>query len=322
MDSLISEGSAVAGIIRDGFLIKIASGQATSFWSDSWLGEMKLEKVFPRLFSLSTQKLAKVCEVYNFSSLTWNLQFRRNLFQWELGQLQIFQQMLLDVAIHDQGEDKLRWRWDQKSGNFSVKSCYGKWEWAANVMNPIGPKCMLIWKNLCPFKAEILTWQAIQDKLATGSELVKRNIYQQEEGLVGLCPFCKSEIETAVHLLLHCKVSWKIWSLIMQWWNIEWVCPQNLYTLMCWWDSFKYKSVEKGCWDICFYVVLWLIWLERNQVIFRNKVYHEVEMIENIKNTVAIWTKACFDLRHYSVEDFKRCLPGIRSLKLQKLMDY
>lgn len=316
------EGSEVAGILSDGFYIKVASGQATAFWTDSWIGERKLENLFPRLFRLSTQKNAKVCEVFNNSSASWELYFRRNLFQWEQGLVDILKQMLAEVTIYNQGEDLLRWRWDQKSGTFSVKSCYEKWEAASGAVYPIGPKCMLIWKNVCPFKAEILTWQAIQDKLATGSELVKRNSYQQDEGLMGTCPLCLSHLETAVHLLLHCSISWQVWSQIILWWGIKWVCPASLYDLLCWWESFNYKNVEKVSWDISFYAVLWLLWLERNQIVFRNKVVEIGELVDRIKTTIAIWTKAAYKLNEYSVEDFKRCLSGIRKLKLQRIVDY
>lgn len=320
--SLIGEGSEIAGIIRDGFFIKVASGQTTAFWSDTWLGDTNLEKTFPRLYSLSIQKQAKVWELYDFSSLSWNLQFRRSLFQWELDQLTILKQLLDDVTIHNQGVDQFSWRWDHSSGAFTVKSCYEKWEQTTNALNPIGPKCMLIWKNVCPHKVEIFTWQALQEKIATGSELIKRNILQQGVDLVGLCPLCQSEVETAVHLLVHCPITWKVWSLIMKWWGLMWVCPSNLYMLMCWWSSFFFKNVEKTCWDISFYAVLWTIWLERNHIIFRNKALDEAEIIDNCKTLVAVWTKACYDLKAYTVEDFKRCLPGIRKLKLSKLREF
>lgn len=105
--SLIGKGSEVPGIISEGFFIRVASGQATTFWTDSWIGEMSLENLFPCLYRLSTQKSAKVCEVFNNSSLSWDLQFRRSLFQWEQGLVNILKQMLDEVAIQNLGEDQL-----------------------------------------------------------------------------------------------------------------------------------------------------------------------------------------------------------------------
>lgn len=101
--------------------------------------------------------------------------------------------------------DSLRWKWESKTTLFSVKSCYEKWELEFN------PQCKLIWKNICPFKVEVFLWQALEDKIATGAELVKRNVLNPENGDLGLCPFCNQELETVAHLFLHCPKTWKVW---------------------------------------------------------------------------------------------------------------
>ncbi|KAI8566168.1 hypothetical protein RHMOL_Rhmol02G0019000 [Rhododendron molle] len=57
----------------------------------------------------------------------------------------------------------------------------------------------------------------------------------------------------------------------------------------------------------------------RHHIIFRNKVYEEGILVDNIKRKIALWLKACYDLKEYSEEDIKRCIQGIRKLKLVKL---
>lgn len=76
-----------------------------------------------------------------------------------------------------------------------------------------------------------------------------------------------------------------------------WVCPANLYDLFCWWFSNKFKYVEKGYWEICFYATIWSIWIERNHIIFRNKVCEEGALVESIKTKAALWIKAGYDLK-------------------------
>lgn len=60
--------------------------------------------------------------------------------------------------------------------------------------------------------------------------------------------------------------------------------------------------------------VLWSLWLQRNLIVFQGK------LVDNRQTRVAFWSKANFDLKMYSVEDFKRCLQGIRKVKATKIV--
>lgn len=266
--SIGTNGSGLERVINSGFRIKIGDGNDTSFWNDIWVGQAELKSVFPRLYSISTQQSTKVGEIFNGAMLNWQLSFRKQLFLYESNQLELLLQMLNEVTFYDNRKDKLMWNWETSNGIFSVKSCYDKWEEEYNSTNVIGPECKLIWSNLCPFKVEVFTWQAIQNKIATKSVLISRNILNLEAGGGAWCPLCNVEIESPPHLLLHCSISWYVWSQIVNWWGLVWVCPYSVYDLMCWWFANKFKSVEKGCWEICFYAVLWSLWLQRNKIVF------------------------------------------------------
>ena len=63
----------------------------------------------------------------NSEDVKWNLSFRRNLFVWEEELLSQLQQLLNDGIISISKVDELHWRWD-KSGLFSIKFFYDKWE--------------------------------------------------------------------------------------------------------------------------------------------------------------------------------------------------
>lgn len=164
--------------------------------------------------------------------------------------------------------------------------------------------------------------QAVQDKIATGSELIKRNIRDPENGDQGFCPFCNLEVETVAHahLFLHCSKTWRIWSQILERWGMVWVCPTNLFDLLCWWFSNKFKYVEKGCWEICFYAGMVHLAGKKSDHLQKNKAYEEGLLVEIIKTQVAVWLKACYDLKEYSVEDIKRSIQSIRKLKVSKIL--
>lgn len=86
-----------------------------------------------------------------------------------------------------------------------------------------------------------------------------------------------------------------------------------------WWFTNKFKSVEKRSWEICFYAIIWSIWIERNDILFRNKAFDERVLVETIKTKIAIWLKACYNLKEYSMEDIKRCIQGVWKLKVDKI---
>jgi len=48
---------------EDTFKWKVGDGRKNSFWEDSWLICGALKRVFPRLFSLSSAKYAKVAQL-------------------------------------------------------------------------------------------------------------------------------------------------------------------------------------------------------------------------------------------------------------------
>jgi len=63
----------------------IGNGLNTKFWHDPWAGIDSLRVIFPKLFSLSNQKEAKVGELWELIDgvQAWSLEWRRNLLVWE-----------------------------------------------------------------------------------------------------------------------------------------------------------------------------------------------------------------------------------------------
>lgn len=38
-----------------------------------------------------------------------------------------------------------------------------------------------------------------------------------------LCAFCRNAVESVSHVLLHCPLVWRVWSELMNWWDMCWV---------------------------------------------------------------------------------------------------
>lgn len=192
-----------------------------------------------------------------------------------------------------------------------MKSLYGQWEQQVHVGDGVLGS---LWKNLSPPKVEIFSWLALQGRVATRSVLARKNMIQ--EGQLPLCPLCSLVEETSEHLFLHCLSSWHIWSIIMQWWQLVWVCPPSLADLASWWFGNSFRNLERYIWEVTFFATLWSMWLARNDLIFNNVIRSASEVGELVKTRVAMWMKAKFDIKVYSVEDFRSFLGGIRMLKL------
>ncbi|KAI8562137.1 hypothetical protein RHMOL_Rhmol03G0011400 [Rhododendron molle] len=210
--------------------------------------------------------------------------FGRRLYDWEKCQEEELQQGLNGIALDPSKQDSVQWKWSSNRC-FSVKSMYGQWEQGVHIGDEVLGS---LWKNLSPPKVEIFSWLALQGRVATRSVLAHRNMLQ--EGQVPLCPLCSLSEETPEHLFLHYLASW-------------------------WFDN-SFRNLERHVWEVTFFASLWSLWLARNDIIFNNVSRSASEVGELIKTRVAMWIKAKFDIKIYSVEDFKSFQGGIRKLKL------
>lgn len=70
----------------DGALCRrVGNGQTFSFWNDDWMGVGVFKLLFPRLFMMSSQQEARICEVGGWRNevWNWNLSWRRPMLQRE-----------------------------------------------------------------------------------------------------------------------------------------------------------------------------------------------------------------------------------------------
>ncbi|XP_058203040.1 uncharacterized protein LOC131317509 [Rhododendron vialii] len=287
----VGENDSVLGFsIREGFKVQVNSGCDTLFWEHIWLGNTAIKDEFPRLYGRSTQ-------------------------QNEHHQFEELKQRLNGVTLDPSKSDLMQWNWTANK-IFSVKSVYQKWEMQSQSRHTtLGS----VWRNLSPPKVEIFSWMAIQNRIATLSILLDRNLIPEVH--LAACPLCALHVETPQHLLLHCRFSWVVWSEILNWWHIQWVCPASLEELASWWFGNRFRNLEKNIWEVCFFATLWSIWLTRNGYIFNGITTEALEVADLIKTKVAMWMKAKFDIKLYTVEDFKGYLDGIRKVKMYGEVD-
>lgn len=146
----------------------------------------------------------------------------------------------------------------------------------------------LIWQRKAPPRAELVVWFLLQEKLKTGSTLFNLNIISIEEAN---CPFCDTETETHQHLFFGCHFTWKLWMMCLDWWGIKSVLHDNPKVNLMNWQSLVSGAFKKELWTSLFFVIVWSIWFERNQVCFNGKLLNLDSIFASIKLRLAHWIK-------------------------------
>lgn len=196
--------SKVRAIVEDGMILQVGKGTSILFWFDRWCDNGPLQRLFPRLFSLSTQKVCLIAQMGQWQGnvWVWQLSWRRILFDWEQAEVLRLQAILeVNQPTRDR-DDWVSWR-HTDVGSFPVKSIVEK---LYESFTPILSKQCIqaIWRNPSPPRAQVTLWLASLEKLKTGEKLVAQGILAVQQAM---CPFCDSVIESNTHVLFSCSFS-------------------------------------------------------------------------------------------------------------------
>ncbi|PWA42571.1 hypothetical protein CTI12_AA543450 [Artemisia annua] len=82
-----------------------------------------------------------------------------------------------------------------------------------------------LWNDKVPSKVQGFHWLAIQGRISVKEVLNSRGIIPSGQQVN--CIWCNDATESVHHLLLHCGWSFRIWSALFRWWNVEWIIPSR-----------------------------------------------------------------------------------------------
>jgi len=190
------------------------------------------------------------------------------------------------------GEEEDSWRWlPEESGAFSVNSSYRVLE--NLVLLDVGLSAeeeggfVMLWKSPAPSKVVAFSWMAIIDRIPTRSNLTFRHILAHRDPSV--CVLCGQGEEMTTHLFLHCDVVVLIWRKIMDWLDINFITPCNLFIhFACWTDACNSRRLLKT-FLLIWHAVIWVIWKKRNARIFSNQAKNFDEVVDEIKALSWCW---------------------------------
>ncbi|XP_057520751.1 uncharacterized protein LOC130801015 [Amaranthus tricolor] len=278
----------IRSIVEEGMILRVGDGGSILFWHDRWCKEGVLKLLHPRLFAISLQKQALICQMGEWigNSWEWRLEWRRSLYDWEIDEVNSLQHIIAQFGPKTDTRDGVSWKHSE------VVSYPTKDIVTALTVNraPSLPKSVvsLVWKSFISPRAKLVVWLANQGKLKTGELLVGKGIISP---LDSICPFCSTEIESITHLLFVCRFSWSAWMDILKWWNIS--SPlQNQCTKFCMqWLGLNKGRKHRKIWTLILGCVLWSVWYERNQIKFDRITPNLQNFVFSLKIRIGIWAR-------------------------------
>ncbi|KAJ1440340.1 Ribonuclease H domain [Sesbania bispinosa] len=132
---------------------------------------------------------------------------------------------------------------------------------------PMDDVFKIIWSWQGPPRIYSFVWKAIQGRLLTNSERLRRGMTNSD-----LCLRCQSALETLIHLLRDCDVVAKLleslidqsnWSSFFSLGQDQWI-RKNL-------EISNHKAAGVA-WSFIFPIGIWSLWKDRNSLVFKQKI--------------------------------------------------
>ncbi|QHO00379.1 uncharacterized protein DS421_13g406040 [Arachis hypogaea] len=125
-----------------------------------------------------------------------------------------------------------------------------------------------IWKGLVPPRVELFIWFTLIGRVNTKERLQRLGIVRQGDNI---CVLCKKHVEHIHHLFLGYEFTWQVWCQWLSNFGRLWTIPGSLKEhFESWTGVANRKQGERNKWIICFFSVIWNVWLERNRRMFDN----------------------------------------------------
>ncbi|XP_073066025.1 uncharacterized protein [Primulina eburnea] len=227
----------------------LKGGNIVRFWEDRWVGFSSFQDSFPHIYLLASNSNKPIAQFFSVSSshgnsvISWDVRFRRDLNDIELGEYTDLLGVLESVSLSVGTGDVRVWLGDS-SGVFSVNSFYTSFFPLDSY--PVFPFYHNIWKVPIPQKVKVFSWIVALGKIQTTDNLQRRRpelVLNPQR-----CYLCKNDEETQDHILLHCAFTTNIWTKIMRHLGFEWTFPAKAGDMLISNNEFL---TAKGLKDFC-----------------------------------------------------------------------
>eukprot|EP00253_Pinus_taeda_P012127 PITA_12127 len=291
----ISKGSAIwnsvilnKDLIQQHSFWEVKSGCEARFWTDSW---QLLPCINNILQDLPNQNFIQQETIDQF----WTNNNTFDHREWkearailphgpEEVQIALAEELKKRKIIKEDGQDSLRWGYAEK-GTFTSTEAYHIIIKGKYIKDKIWER---IWQPPIWPKISTFLWLLSHNKTLTWDNLRKRRFAGPS-----ICLNCKTEEESAAHLMHLCPLSRRIWEKISFRYQKDVRIQGDINNTLRSWPQQPYQSnILNTLWQIIPGTVMWNIWKERNQRVFKDQALN-LEQVwtiikQNLQETLSI----------------------------------
>lgn len=145
-----------------------------------------------------------------------------------------------------------------------------------------------VWHSFAPSNAKAFAWRCILDRIASGENLLKRNVLGSVSD--ASCRLCPGLIESCSHLIFTCPFASAVWKGCFNWFGLDTVLPHEprphyLQFLFGW------NNTQNVILSSIWVAAVWSLWLQRNDRIFNGGQQGVSETLELVKWRAWQWIK-------------------------------
>ncbi|XP_071727120.1 uncharacterized protein [Rutidosis leptorrhynchoides] len=236
------------------------------FGGDIWVGDVALKDKFRRLVRLETNLDASIKErlIWDGSMVSARWCWSRSPFGRTRGEVSELEDLLSSVKLEPDIGDT--WSWESNNGGTFTTKILTKMI-NAKTMGAGSNVKETLKNNLVPKKVEVFIWRARKKRIPVRVELDKRGIDLHSVR----CPLCDDDIESVDHSLFSCNKVVEVWNKIFNWWGVNGLSNARLDDLLQGKSCIQVSDSGNLIWQAVIWTNCYLIWKNRNQIVFKNK---------------------------------------------------
>lgn len=153
-----------------------------------------------------------------------------------------------------------------------------------------------IWSGRSPKKTKFFIWELIHNCITTNER------YQKRSPWICLSPSCCLMcLEASIHLFVHCPYIKECWNSLFNIFGWQIPLPGDIETLItALLLGHPFKKEKKILWECFICVILWKLWLGRNDRSFNEKARNIAAFMDSVIIAAISWNHLSppFELQH------------------------